>query len=199
MTHHHPDHPDHPDHHPDPPTFPPIELILIDEHDGTEIRLLKHILRELIAIRRELAPVPPPPPIFTPATSVKIVQIGETMSTIPVPNPTLLSISPGNAPQFEAATQPVNAGPFVPANVAWSVSGDPGASVAQNTADPTGLTATLTLSAAVVIGAVLSLTVVITNQDGSTVTNTDTLTVVPVNTPPPPFVPATGVAIQQFV
>jgi hypothetical protein len=120
------------------------------------------------------------------------------MSTIPVPAPTLLSISPGNAPQFEAALQPVNAGPFLAANVAWSVTGDPGASVSANSTDPTGLTATLTLTSAVVVGASLALTVVVSNQDGSTVTATDTLTVVTAGTPPPAFVPATGVAIQQF-
>src|ERR1700677_1720438 len=122
------------------------------------------------------------------ATGVSITQTGNPM----------LTISPGNAPTFEAAVQPVNAGPFVASNVAWSVTGDPGASVAQIATDPTGLSVTLTLTAAVVIGAVLSLTVVITNQDGTTGTATDTLTVVPAGTPPPAFVPATGVAIQQL-
>lgn len=148
-----------------------------------EIRLLAQILHELREIRRELMPI-----TFVPATSVTITQIGNPMQTI----------SPGNSPTFEAALQPVNAGPFVASNVAWSVTGDPGASVAPISSDPTGLTSTLTLTAAVIIGAVLALTVVVTNQDGSTVTNTDSLTVVPQSTPPPPFVPATGVAIQQL-
>jgi hypothetical protein len=125
-----------------------------------------------------------------PATSVMITQTGK--------NP-MLSISPGNSPEFVASLQPVNAGPFVPSNIVWSVTGDPGATVAQDPADATGESAILTLSSAVVLGAVLSLTVVVTNQDGSSVTATDTLTVVAVNTPPPPFVPATGVAIQQTV
>ena len=171
-----------------------IEVIQINSYDSEEVKLLKHVIRELREIRHLLAPK------FVPATSVTIVQIppGENMSTIPVIGSTLLSISPGNSPQFEAATQPVNAGPFVASNVAWTVSGDPGASVAPIASDPTGLTATLSLTSAVVVGAVLALTVVITNQDGSSVTATDTLTVVAANTPPPAFVPATGVAVQQF-
>ena len=171
-------------------------LKLAEKNNHLLHRILKHLHleeEELQEIEADLIPK------FVPATSVQIVQIGDSMSTIPTPNPTLVSISPGNSPQFEAATQPVNAGPFVSSNVVWSVTGDPGASVAQNSSDLTGLTATLTLTAAVVVGASLALTVVITNQDGSTVTATDTLTVVPQNTPPPPFVPATGVAIQQFV
>jgi hypothetical protein len=162
------------------------------EHQSLEVQVLQKILHELREIKRELHHP------FVRATSVKIVQIGESMS-IPVPSSNLLSISPGNSPQFEAATQPVNAGPFISSNVAWSVTGDPGASVAQNTSDSTGLTVTLTLTAQVIVGASLALTVVVTNQDGTTVTATDTLTVVPAGTPPPSFVPATGVAIQQFL
>jgi hypothetical protein len=159
------------------------------------LEVLEELLRTAKDIRREIVPHKP----FTPATGVEIRQIGSFMSTIPTPNPTLLTISPGNAPQFEAALQPVNAGPFLAANVAWTISGDPGASVLANASDPTGLTATVTLTSAVVVGATLTLTVVVTNQDGSTVTATDILTVVSAGTPPPAFVPATGVAIQQFV
>jgi hypothetical protein len=146
---------------------------------------LEHVAHVVRKIEREIRP----PSTFNPATSVTITQIGNPM----------LTISPGNAPEFVASLQPVNAGPFVAANVAWTVTGDPGASVAQDPTDTTGLSAILTLTAAVVIGATLALTVVVTNQDGSTVTATDTLTVVPANTPPPAFVPATGVAIQQTV
>jgi hypothetical protein len=124
-----------------------------------------------------------------PATSVTIHRTGDHM----------LPIAPGNAPQFQAVLQPANAGPFVAANVAWSVSGDPGASVAQNASDSTGLTATLSLSSSVVVGATLTLSVTVTNQDGSTVSATDTLTVVSGTTPPPAFVPATGAVIQQIV
>ena len=164
-------------------------------YDHKILAVLEQLLHVAEKIERELFRSKQ----FTPATGVTIRQIGSSMSTIPTPNPTLLTISPGNAPQFEAALQPVNAGPFLAANVAWSVTGDPGASVAANASDPTGLTATLTLTTAVVVGASLALTVVVTNQDGSTVTATDTLTVVSAGTPPPAFVPATGVAIQQFV
>ena len=145
--------------------------------------LLKKILHVVRGILRDVSREP-----FTPATSVTITQTGNPM----------LTISPGNSPTFGAAVQPVNAGPFAASSVVWSVSGDPGASVAPISTDPTNLSATLTLSAAVAIGATLALTVVITNQDGSTVTATDTLTVVPAGTPPPPFVPATGVAVQQL-
>lgn len=123
-----------------------------------------------------------------PATSVRIHRIGDHM----------LPIAPGNAPQFQAVLQPINAGPFVASNVAWTVSGDPGASVAKNASDTTGLTATLSLSSAVVVGATLTLQVTVTNQDGSTVSATDTLTVVAGVTPPPPFVPATGAVINQI-
>lgn len=155
------------------------------EHERYLLKILEaqlEILRQLREIERLLKPK------HTPATSVTITQIGNLM----------LTISPGNAPTFGAAVQPVNAGPFTAAQVVWSVTGDPGASVAPITTDPTNLSATLTLSPAVVIGAILSLIVTITNQDGSTVTATDTLTVVSATTPPPPFVPATGVAIQQL-
>lgn len=155
------------------------------EHERYLLKIFEaqlEILRQLREIERLLKPK------HTPATSVTITQIGNLM----------LTISPGNAPTFGAAVQPVNAGPFTAAQVVWSVTGDPGASVAPITTDPTNLSATLTLSPAVVIGAILSLIVTITNQDGSTVTATDTLTVVSATTPPPPFVPATGVAIQQL-
>ena len=160
-----------------------MQEIEILENDSRELKLLSRILHELREIRRELQPKP-----FIPATGVQITQIGNLM----------LTISPGNEPTFDAVLQPVNAGPFVASNVVWSVTGDPGASVAQIATDTTGLSATLTLTAAVVVGATLALTVVVTNQDGSTVTSTDTLTVVAQSTPPPPFVPATGVAIQQL-
>ena len=145
----------------------------------------EHVNRKLHEIEREINH----PSTFNPATSVIITQIGFTP---------MLTISPGLAPQFSAILQPVTAGPFVASNILWSVSGDPGATVAQISTDPTGLTATLTLAAATVIGAILPLTVVVTNQDGTTVTATDTLTVVPAGTPPPPFVNATGVAVQQI-
>ena len=147
--------------------------------------LLDRILEELRHISRQVNKLLPH---HIPATSVVITQIGNTV----------LTISPSNSPTFGAAVQPVNAGPFTASEVVWSVSGDPGASVAPISTDSTNLSATLTLSASVVIGATLALVVTITNQDGSTVTATDTLTVVSANTPPPPFVPATGVAIQQL-
>lgn len=144
--------------------------------------------QEILSILRRIARRERPSQTFTPATSVTITQTGNPM----------LTISPGNAPTFGAIPQPVNAGPFTASEVAWSVTGDPGASVAPITTDPTNLSATLTLSDAVVVGASLSLVATITNQDGSTVTATDTLTVVPAGTPPPTFVPATGVAINQL-
>lgn len=153
--------------------------------DEQAVKLLEAILHLLRRIERKLFS----DDSFVPATSVVITQI----RTTPVQ-----TISPGNSPTFQASLQPVNAGPFLAASVAWSVTGDPGASVAPISTDPTGLTATLTLSSAVVLGAILPLTVVVTNQDGSTVTATDTLTVVAQSTPPPAFVPATGVAIQQL-
>lgn len=162
---------------------PEVEVLEILEHDPEVVKLLKEIVRSICRIEQEILRPP-----FTPATSVQITQIGNIM----------LTISPGNAPTFGAAVQPVNAGPFVASNVLWSVSGDPGATVAQITSDATGLSATLTLSTSVVLGAILALAVVVTNQDGTTVTNTDSLTVVPQGNPPPPFVPATGVAIQQL-
>lgn len=155
------------------------------EHERYLLKILEaqlEILRQLREIERLLKPK------YTPATSVTITQIGNLM----------LTISPGNAPTFGAAVQPVNAGPFTATQVIWSVTGDPGASVAPITTDPTNLSATLTLSPAVVIGAILSLIVTITNQDGSTVTATDTLTVVTATTPPPPFVPATAAIINQL-
>lgn len=150
-----------------------------------QLKILEQILRSLHRLERELFPSK----TFNPATSVTITQTG----TSP-----MLTISPGNSPTFQAAVQPVNAGPFTAAEVVWSVTGDPGASVAPISTDSTNLSATLTLTSAVVVGATLSLVVTITNQDGSTVTATDTLTVVPAGTPPPTFVPATGVAIQQI-
>jgi hypothetical protein len=152
---------------------------------SAEYHVLEQILHILKHIERELFPPKP----FTPATSVTITQTG----TSP-----MLTISPGNSPTFGAAVQPVNAGPFTASEVVWSVTGDPGASVAPITTDPTNLSATLTLSSSVVVGATLALIVTITNQDGTTVTTVDTLTVVPAGTPPPTFVAATGVAIQQL-
>ena len=151
---------------------------------SAEYHVLEQILHILKRIERELFPPKP----FTPATSVSITQIGNIM----------LTISPGNSPTFGAAVQPVNAGPFTASEVVWSVTGDPGASVAPISADSTNLSATLALSSSVVVGATLPLIVTITNQDGTTVTAVDTLTVVPAGTPPPTFVPATGVAIQQL-
>jgi hypothetical protein len=151
-----------------------------------ERELLRDILHELHRVNHQLHQLVVTP--FVPATSVQITQIGNIMQTI----------SPGNAPTFQAALQPSTAGPFVASNIVWSVTGDPGASVAQITTDPTGLTSTLTLTDAVVVGVVLGLNVVVTNQDGTTVTNTDNLTVVAGGTTPPPFTPATGVAIQQI-
>lgn len=144
--------------------------------------------QEIIHILRRIAKRESPPPPFTPATSVTITQTGTPM----------LPISPGNSPTFQAVLQPVNAGPFTAAQVAWSVSGDPGASVAPITTDTTNLSATLTLTPAVVIGATLTLAVTVTNQDGSTVSATDVLTVVSATTPPPPFVPANAAVINQI-
>lgn len=155
--------------------------------EGLEVKA-KGYEQEILHILRRIEKKELPPLNFTPATGVIIRQIGNPM----------LPISPGNAPTFGAALQPVNAGPFTASQVAWSVTGDPGATVAPITTDATNLSATLTLSPAVVIGATLSLVVTITNEDGTTVTATDTLTVVSAITPPPPFVPATGVAVQQL-
>lgn len=149
------------------------------------IRLQEEMLHVLSRIEREISHLKP---THIHATGVTLTQTGNPM----------LTISPGNAPTFQAVVQPVNAGPFVASNVAWTVTGDPGATVAQIATDATGLSVTLTLTAAVVVGAILPLTVVITNQDGTTVTATDTLTVVPAGTPPPAFVAATGVAINQL-
>lgn len=157
---------------------------MVHNPDREIVVLLERILRALHRIERELFPSA----TQTYATGVTITQTGTPM----------LTISPGNSPTFQAVLQPVNAGPFAASEVVWSVTGDPGASVAPISTDSTNLSATLTLSTSVIIGATLSLNVVITNQDGSKVTATDTLTVVPAGTPPPPFVPVTGAAIQQL-
>jgi hypothetical protein len=146
-------------------------------YEGQILGILDRIRREILRHNHN------------PATSVTITQIGSSP---------MLSISPSNAPQFQAALQPANAGPFVASNVAWSVTGDPGASTSQIPSDPTGLTVTLTLTPETVVGSTLSLNVVVTNQDGTSVTATDVLTVVSSGTPPANFVNATGAAIQQI-
>jgi hypothetical protein len=119
------------------------------------------------------------------------------MSTTPVP-PVLLSISPGNSPQFQAVLQPVNAGPFLARMVVWT-SSDPESPVTQNESDLTGLTVTLAISSQANVGASISLAVRVTNQDGSVVSATDVLAVVAPGTSPPAFIPATGAVINQTV
>lgn len=111
----------------------------------------------------------------------------------------LPAVAPGNSLQFRAMLQPVNAGPVAAFQVAWSVTGDPGASVVPNESDPTGLTATLVLAETVVRGATLKLSVVVSNPGGTAATATDTLTVEKTSAPgSPAYVDATGVALQQI-
>lgn len=116
---------------------------------------------------------------------VQIVQIGDHMQ----------SISPGNTLTFQAFPKPGNAGPFTAAMVAWKVTGDPGAILTQSPTNP--LIVTLGLASTVVIGATLDLNVQITNENGSVISTTETVTVVASPTSIPGFIPAWGATILQ--
>jgi len=111
----------------------------------------------------------------------------------------MLSISPGNSPQFQAVLQPVNAGPVVASQVVWSVGSYTNATVTQVSTDLTGLSATLDIGTAAAAGDQIPLTVTITNQDGSVVTVTDNLTVTSTTPLPPTYVNVTGAVINQVV
>jgi len=59
-------------HHPDPPP----EIIIIEEGDIHEVRILKHILREVVAIRHLLS-------LFIPRTTQAQVSFGGLMAAAP--------------------------------------------------------------------------------------------------------------------
>ena len=133
-----------------------------------ETLLLRDILHELRAIRRELR---------HPHPTITAFQIQET---------SMLSISPGNSPQFTATPVPSTSAPSTPPT--WVSSDTTNAPVS---VDPTGLIATVAIPAGATVGAAFTLTVSYTNADGTVATGTTSQTIV---APPSPDITSFDVA-----
>jgi hypothetical protein len=101
--------------------------------------------------------------------------------------PPMLSIIPGNSPQFTATPVPATSVPSTPPT--WTSSDDTNAPV---TADATGLIATVALPTTAVVGTSFTLTVSYTNADGVVATGSTTQTIV---APPSPDI--TSFTIEQ--
>jgi hypothetical protein len=92
-------------------------------------------------------------------TGATIHQIGNPMSLLP--------IAAGNSPQFQATVVPAGA-PTVAAQTVWSSSDSVNAPVTVNSADQTGLTATVAIPATATPNTPFDLTYTYTNADGTT-------------------------------
>ena len=98
----------------------------------------------------------------------------------------MLSISPGNSPQFTATPVPSTSAPSTPPT--WVSSDTTNAPVS---VDPTGLIATVAIPAGATVGAAFTLTVSYTNADGTVATGTTSQTIV---APPSPDITSFDVA-----
>lgn len=109
----------------------------------------------------------------------------------------MISISPGNSPQF--GVTPTPAGVVTEAaNAAWTSSDPTNAPVTPNADDPTGLSATVNLSTAAAVGSEIVLTWTYTNpSDGTVATVEGTFPVVAASAPPPTDV--TGGTMTQIL
>ena len=80
----------------------------------------------------------------------------------------MVLVAPGNQPQFAVTPSPAGTA-TVAAQTAWSSSDSVNAPVTMLAADPTGLTAQVSLSKSAVVGHSFTLTWKYTNSDGSVV------------------------------
>jgi hypothetical protein len=91
----------------------------------------------------------------------------------------LLSIAPGNSPQFEVTPTPAGV-TTAAANAVWSSSDTTNAPVTANSADAADLSATVNIPSEAVAGTDFVLTWTYTNADGTTATVTGSYTIVAV-------------------
>lgn len=92
--------------------------------------------------------------------------------------PPMLTISPGNSPQFTATPVPATGVPATPP--AWVTSDQTNAPV---TVDATGLVATVAIPSTAVVGTSFTLTVSYTNADGAVAVGAITETIVAAPSP----------------
>ena len=124
------------------------------------LSLVYDIRHELRQIRREL--------YHQPITRFHITEV------------TMLPIAPGFSPVFTATPTPAGTAPGAGLVPAWTSSDSVNAPVS---ADSTGLVATVAIPASAVVGTTFTLTVSLTNADGTVATGTLSQTIVSAPSP----------------
>lgn len=126
-----------------------------------------HLLEEVVRILRRL--------------ERRLILTSDVDGFAPIKEIDMVPLAAGQTATFATTPLPANAVPTA-SGIAWSSSDTVNAPVTQNSADSSGLSATVTFPSTVAAGVAFSLTVSYTNSDGTTATQTNSFTTV---APPP--------------
>jgi hypothetical protein len=139
--------------------------ILVELQRGRE-----ETIAELKTISQQLTQLLPEP---AEVESFSITQTG-------APNMALIAIAPGSSPVFTATPVPAGTAPGPGLVPTWTSSDTVNAPV---TADPTGLIGTVAIPTSAVVGTSFTLTVSLTNADGTVATGSASFTIVAAPSP----------------
>lgn len=96
----------------------------------------------------------------------------------PIQESTMVPLAPGQTAGFVTTSLPTGTSPNPAALPVWTSSDTVNAPVTINSADTTGLSASVVFPTTAVVGTTFALTITYTNADGTVATQTDSFTIV---------------------